>query len=126
VLLSGLGFENTGVSLAHGLEAGFHVLPLPKPLLHGTGVGYSTLVELIVENKTEDFEKVFAFAKEIGLPCCTADLGLTDENRDAAVNALVDDVYAKRWQVMNVPFQYDRSTLINAIYYLDTYAAEHK
>ena len=126
VLLSGLGFENTGVSLAHGLEAGFHVLPLPKPLLHGTGVGYSTLVELIVENKTEEFEEVFAFAKEIGLPVCTWDLGLTPENRDAAVNALVDDVYAKRWQVMNVPFFYNRSTLIDAINYLDAYAEEHK
>ena len=46
VLLSGLGFECTGVSIAHGLEAGFHVLPI-RPLLHGTGVGYCTLVQLI-------------------------------------------------------------------------------
>ena len=42
VLLSGLGFECTGVSIAHGLEAGFHVLPI-RPLLHGTGVGLSLI-----------------------------------------------------------------------------------
>ncbi|MEI3348707.1 MAG: iron-containing alcohol dehydrogenase [Dysosmobacter sp.] len=49
VLLSGLGFECTGVSIAHGLQAGFHVLPV-KPLLHGTGVADCTLIQLIVQN----------------------------------------------------------------------------
>lgn len=47
-LLSGVGCENTGVSIAHGLQAGFGVLPKHFP--HGTGVGYCVLVQLIVQN----------------------------------------------------------------------------
>ena len=125
VLLSGLGFECTGVSIAHGLEAGFHVLPI-RPLLHGTGVGYCTLVQLIVQNDMERFGEVFSFCRDISLPVCTADIGLTEENRDRSVEALVDEVYGKRWNVTNVPRYFSRETLINAIYYLDAYAAEHR
>ena len=124
VLLSGLGFECTGVSIAHGLQAGFHVLPVPH-ILHGTGVGYCTLVQLIVENRLEQFKEVFAFCRKIGIPTCTAELGLTEENRVSAVEALVDDVYGKRWNVANVPFHFDRSTLVNAIWYLDAYTAQN-
>lgn len=69
VLLSGLGFECTGVSIAHGLQAGFHVLPV-KPLLHGTGVGYCTLIQLIVQNDSR-FAEIFSFCRDIGLPVCT-------------------------------------------------------
>ncbi len=122
VLLSGLGFECTGVSIAHGLQAGFHVLPV-KPLLHGTGVGYCTLVQLVIENDTARFAEIFDFCKDIGLPVCTADLGLTPENRQASVEALVEEVYGKRWNVTNVPMHLSRETLTNAIYYLDAYAA---
>ena len=123
VLLSGLGFECTGVSIAHGLQAGFHVLPI-KPLLHGTGVGYCTLVQLIVQNDTARFAEIFDFCKDIGLPVCTADLGLTDENCAQSIEALVDEVYGKRWNVANVPMYFSRQTLVDAIYYLDAYAAE--
>ena len=123
ILLSGLGFECTGVSIAHGLQAGFHVLP-GKPLLHGAGVGYCLLVQLVLENDTARFEKIFDFCKDVGLPVCTADLGLTPENRNENVEKLVDEVYGKRWNVCNMPFHISRDMLINAIYYLDTYAAE--
>lgn len=122
VLLSGLGFENTSCSLAHGLQAGFHVLP--KQLLHGTGVGYCTLVQLVIENNMTRFAEIFDFCKDVGIPVCTAQLGLTNENRMEYINALVDDVYGKRWSVTNMPMNFSRETLVNAILYLDAYAAE--
>ena len=124
VLLSGLGFENTSVSMAHGLDAGFEALPVR--VLHGTGVGYCTLVQLIVENDLELFRQCFDFCKDVGVPVCTSDLGLTDENRIQAIDALVDSVHGKRWSVSNVPFHVSYETLRNAILYLDAYAAENK
>ena len=72
-LLSGIGFECTGVAIAHGLQAGFHVLP-GKALMHGAGVGYCMLVQLIVANEIKRFEQLFRFCKNIGLPVCTADI----------------------------------------------------
>ena len=41
-----------------------------------------------------------------------------------SICALVDEVYGKRWNVANVPHYFSRQTLIDAIYYLDAYAAE--
>lgn len=122
-LLSGLGFENTSVAMAHGLDAGFECLPIR--VLHGTGVGYCTLVQLIVENDLELFEQVFDFCKDVGVPVSTYQLGLTEENRMESINALVDNVHGKRWSVSNLPVHVSRSTLLNAILYLDAYAAEH-
>ena len=121
-LLSGVGCENTGVSIAHGLQAGFSVLPKQFP--HGTGVGYCTLVQLIVQND-ERFPQIFEFNKAIGLPVCTADLAIPANQRDEILEKLVDNVYGKRWNVTNEPFFFEKSTLLNAIKYLDAYAEEH-
>ncbi len=122
-LLSGVGCENTGASMAHGLQAGFNVLPKHFP--HGVGVGYCTLVQLIVENNPR-FPEIFEFNKAVGLPVCTADLEIPAEQRDELIEKLVDGVYGSRWQVSNVPFFYEKSTLVDAIKYLDAYAADHK
>lgn len=114
--------KTPGVSIAHGLQAGFGVLPKHFP--HGTGVGYCVLVQLIVQNDPR-FPEIFAFNKAVGLPVCTADLAIPAEQRDELLEKLVDDVYGKRWNVTNVPFYFEKSTLLDAIKYLDAYAAEH-
>lgn len=123
VLLSGLGFENTSVAMAHGLDAGFEGVPIH--VLHGTGVGYCTLVQLLVENDLELFEKAYAFCRDVGIPVNTAQLGLSEEERMGCIEKLVDSVYGKRWSVSNLPVHVSRETLLNAILYLDIYAAEH-
>lgn len=126
ILLSGLGFECTGVSVAHGLQAGFYAMPDAKPMLHGTGVGYGALVQLVLLNDMERFEKVFKFCKDIGIPTCTKDLGLTAENRNENIEKLIDEVYEGRWNIHNLPFYISRDTLTNAIYYLDAYAQKQE
>lgn len=125
VLLSGLGFECTGVSIAHGLQAAFHVLDC-KPLLHGLGVGYCTLVQLVLMNDNARFEEIFDFCRTVGLPVCTADLGLTEENREENICRLVEEAYANRWNIQNMPFHISKVMLHDAILYLDAYAAEKK
>ena len=44
---------------------------------------------------------------------------------DEILEKLVDNVYGKRWNVTNEPFFFEKSTLLNAIKYLDAYAEEH-
>ncbi len=121
-LLSGLGFENTGVAIAHGLQAAFRSLPI-RPLPHGTGVGYCMLIQLIIENDLELFEEVYDLCADIGLPVCTVDLGLAPEDREEAVEALVTDAVENRWNVKNMPFTITKGMLKNAIDYLDLYTA---
>jgi len=125
VLLSGLGFENTGISISHGMEAAFHVLP-GKRMLHGMGVGYGILIQLIIENDLDRFAEIFAFCRDVGLPVCSADMGMTPENRDEYITKVVDEAYDNRWNVRNMPIYISKDMLRNAMYYLDAYAAEHK
>ena len=123
-LLSGLGFENTGCSVAHGLQLGFHAVPM-KPWLHGAGVGYGLLVQLIIENRDQtEFENIFSFCRDVGIPVCTADLGIEGDlstQLDSMVTASLSS-----YLVTNEPFHITKEMLINAIMYLDAYAANHK
>ncbi len=120
ILLSGLGFECTGVSVAHGLQAGFYAMPDAKPMMHGTGVGYGALVQLVLQ-KDPRLPEVFRLCRDVGIPVCTADLGLTPENREKNIGLLIDEVYENRWNIHNVPFQVTRQMLWDAINELDAY-----
>ena len=124
-LLSGLGFENTGCSIAHGLQTAFHIIPM-KPWLHGAGVGYGALVQLIVENRPqEEFEEIFSLCKDIGIPACTSDLGI-EGDLDTQIELMATTAIENIWIVKNEPFAVTKEMLVNAIRYLDAYAKAHK
>lgn len=124
ILLSGLGFECTGVSIAHGLQAGFYAMPDAKPMMHGIGVGYGALVQLVLQ-KDVRLPEVYKFCKDTGIPTCTKELGLTDANRDKNIDLLIDEVFFNRWNIHNVPFKVTKESLKDAIIALDDYAKEH-
>mgnify|MGYP003321347176 CR=1 FL=1 len=118
--VEGVG-EVAGVSVAHGLQAGFYAMPDAKPMMHGTGVGYGALVQLVLQ-KDARLPEVYSLCKDVGIPVCTADLGLTPENRDRNIQLLIDEVYENRWNIHNVPFKVTRQMLMDAIDELDTYS----
>ena len=79
VLLSGLGFESGGLSLAHSLTRGLTAHPKLAGALHGELVAYGTLVQVAHEGlAAEDRAGIAAFSKACGLPRRLADLGLRD------------------------------------------------
>jgi glycerol dehydrogenase len=79
ILMSGLGFENGGLSIAHSLTRGLVVARGAKAAIHGNQVAYGTLVQLAVENRETTFIlDVAAFLRGIGLPTCLAELEMTE------------------------------------------------
>lgn len=79
VLLSGLGFESGGLSLAHSLTRGLTAHPKLAGALHGELVAYGTLVQVAHEGlAAEDRAGIAAFSEACGLPRRLADLGLPD------------------------------------------------
>ena len=77
VLLSGLGFESGGLSIAHSLTRGLTSHPRLAGALHGELVAYGTLVQIAHEETPgTDLADVAAFARSCGLPCRLADLGV--------------------------------------------------
>lgn len=78
-LLSGLGFENCGVSGAHGVHDALTILEPTHHFFHGEKVAFGILCLLVLENRpSAEFEEVARFCKAIGLPTRLADLGLDD------------------------------------------------
>lgn len=50
--------------MAHGTQSVFHRFPM-KPLLHGQGVGYCTLLELIAEKQPQElFDQVWSWCRD--------------------------------------------------------------
>ncbi|WP_062223934.1 glycerol dehydrogenase [Aureimonas sp. D3] len=76
-LLSGLGFENCGVSGAHGIHDALTVLEPTHHFLHGEKVAFGVLCLLVLENRPPaEFAEALSFCRDLGLPTTLADLGL--------------------------------------------------
>jgi glycerol dehydrogenase len=69
ILLSGLAFENGGLSIAHAMTRGLMKLEGPQSHLHGEQVAYGLLVQLALDpHRAEELEDVQSFLRSLGLP----------------------------------------------------------
>lgn len=79
VLMSGLGFENGGLSLAHALTRGLMRARGTKDASHGDQVAWGLLVHLAAEGRSdEEIDDLLQFYRRIGLPTCLAELGMPE------------------------------------------------
>lgn len=79
ILLSGLGFESSGLAAAHAIHNGLTVLEETHHYMHGEKVAFGTIVHLVLENAPEEeLTKVIGYCKAVGLPTCLKDLGVVD------------------------------------------------
>ena len=78
-LLSGLGFENCGVSGAHGVHDALTILQPTHHFFHGEKVAFGIICLLVLENRAfTEIEETIDFCAFLGLPTRLADLGLAD------------------------------------------------
>lgn len=79
ILLSGIGFESSGLAAAHGIHEGLHVLEGTEGMLHGELVAFGTITQLVMENyPREEIDQVIGFCKAVGLPVTLGQLGVKD------------------------------------------------
>ena len=72
-LLSGLGFESSGLAAAHAIHNGLTAVPETHSYFHGEKVAYGVLVQLILEKKPQSLlEEVLDFSTRVGLPTTLA------------------------------------------------------
>lgn len=74
VLMSGLAFENGGLSLAHSMTRGLMQVPGAQAQLHGFHVAYGLLVQLAHEQDANSYSLLRGFFSRVGLPVALADL----------------------------------------------------
>ncbi|WP_250441001.1 glycerol dehydrogenase [Caballeronia sp. AZ1_KS37] len=100
VLLSGVGFESGGLSLAHALIRGLTAIPAMASMMHGELVAFGTLVQLFVEDTSpEEIEPLATLMTATGLPLTLAELGqhapLTSAQQTLIANATLATRYSR-------------------------------
>jgi glycerol dehydrogenase len=76
-LLSGLGFENCGVSAAHGIHDALTVLEPTHHFFHGEKVAFGVICLLVLENRPpSELNEALDFCIDLGLPTTLSDLDL--------------------------------------------------
>ncbi len=82
-LLAGLGFEGSGLSIAHAMTRGLSAVPQTASAFHGCQVAYALLVQFLLELRTKEFmDEQFGFYRKVGLPICLKDFGLMEPTAD--------------------------------------------
>ena len=95
-LLSGLGFESSGLAAAHAIHNGLTTANATHDYLHGEKVAFGLLTQLVLEGKPSlVLHRVLGFATEVGLPITLGDIGLTELPKEVlqkiAVRATAED-----------------------------------
>ncbi|MDV6263708.1 glycerol dehydrogenase [Rhodococcoides yunnanense] len=114
VLMSGIGYENGGLSIAHCMTRGLMAGRGTRTLLHGYHVAYGLLVQLALEHhRVEVIEDVTDLLRAVGLPTSLSEMGMHDptseEIRELAVAALTAP------HVLNTAALVTEATLVDAI-----------
>jgi glycerol dehydrogenase len=91
VLLSGIGFESGGLSLAHALIRGLTAIPAMASQLHGELVAFGTLVQLVVEQRAPaEVDELIDVLCGVDLPVSFAQLGMPGPPGRDELDVIVD------------------------------------
>lgn len=123
ILMSGLGFENVGCSIAHAIGNAITVLPEGERKMHGERVGFGVICQLIAEEYApEIMDKVLKFCVGVGIPVCfqNLEIEMTDEKlRKIAVESLEAD----SWDACRKT--YDVDSIIDLMLMADAIGCEY-
>ncbi|MCX6226858.1 MAG: glycerol dehydrogenase [Bacteroidia bacterium] len=82
ILLSGIGFESSGLAAAHAIHNGLTALEETHSFYHGEKVTFGVLAGLQLNAASrEEVECVYSFCLEVGLPITLEDIGLKHPDR---------------------------------------------
>ncbi|MBU7567912.1 glycerol dehydrogenase [Weissella hellenica] len=126
-LLSGIGFESSGLAAAHAIYNGFTVLSgESETMMHGEKVAYGYLCELMLNNvPTETLNKYIDFNQSLGLPTTLADLHLEDATYEDFLNVGKQATIPSE-TIHQMPFEVTAEDVANVIIAVDSYVKSRK
>ncbi|WP_112182630.1 MULTISPECIES: iron-containing alcohol dehydrogenase family protein [Paraliobacillus] len=81
--VGGFGGHYGRMSGAHAVHNGLSFIDETHSILHGQKVAYGILVQLLLENRTEEVKDLLPFYKSLGLPVYMEDLNIMKEQNQA-------------------------------------------
>ncbi|MFP5212846.1 MAG: glycerol dehydrogenase, partial [Acidobacteriota bacterium] len=119
-LLSGLGFESSGLAAAHAIHNGLTVAPPTHSFYHGEKVAFGTLVQLVLEDApTPEIEAVLNFCTQVGLPVTLAQIGL-EELSPELLGQIASRAIEPGESIHNEPFEVSAIMVADAVMTADT------
>jgi glycerol dehydrogenase len=114
-LLSGLGFESSGLAAAHAIHNGLTVAPATHDYFHGEKVAYGLLVQLVLEGQPRHIlDQVLDFSTDVGLPITLAEIGLKEVPKEL-LQQIANRATAKGETIHNEPFEVRPDMVADAI-----------
>jgi glycerol dehydrogenase len=114
-LLSGLGFESSGLAAAHAIHNGLTAAPPTHRFYHGEKVAFGVIVQLVLEGASKaQFDEVFEFSRSVGLPITLEGIGCADLPRETLHEVAVRST-AKGETIHNEPFEVTPAMVAGAI-----------
>ena len=90
ILLSGIGFESSGLAAAHSVHNGLSALDETHAYYHGEKVAFGVLTELhLISSSSEEKEAVYSFCETVGLPTTFSDIGMHEVNHEKLMKVAV-------------------------------------
>ncbi len=90
ILLSGIGFESSGLSAAHAIHNGLTALKQTHGLYHGEKVAFGLLASLLlIDNDPLETETVYQFCESVGLPTTFSEINIKDVSYDDLMKVAV-------------------------------------
>jgi glycerol dehydrogenase len=125
-LLSGLGFESSGLAAAHAVHNGLTAAPATHAYFHGEKVAYGLLVQLVLEGQPRAVvDPVLDFASDVGLPITLAEIGLTELAADL-LQQIAHRATAKGETIHNEPFEVRPDMVADALRAADALGRDWK
>jgi len=119
ILLSGLGFESSGLAACHSVHDGLTVLEETHRFYHGEKVAFGVIVHLVLENAPmEETEKIIGYCRLLGLPTCLRDLGIEEITREKIMQVAAA-ACAPGETIHNMPFPVAPADVYGAILIAD-------
>ena len=121
--MSCIGFESVGCAAAHALYNNMTIWPETNRHSHGEKVAIGLLVQLILENESdEEMKKVLNYYKAVGLPMNLASIGLENPTEDH-FRRVAAKVLSTRNAIHNLPFEVTEDMIVDAFKMVDSLEA---
>jgi glycerol dehydrogenase len=122
VLMSGLGFENGGLSIAHAVTRGLTQSRHGEHATHGEHVAYGVLVQVRVEGRTNAFfDDLAGFIEAVGLP--TSLFGLSGKPANEQDFSQIAAAALEASYSANFPTSMNKASLVSAMQGIEKRAA---
>jgi glycerol dehydrogenase len=122
-LLSGLGFESSGLAAAHAVHNGLTTAAGTHHFMHGEKVAFGVITQLMLESQPAAVvDEVLSFSRSVGLPVTFAEIGIADPGGEL-LEMVARRATAEGETIHNEPFAVTAEMVVEAMRAADSAGA---